>query len=106
MVDDVLRALSSQFNRMYASEGRAVDCAREVAAGATVADAVLDSQRAAADGRNRLQHVVPLVCGVELGRGGVGRNGVHQKPRPTVGGRGSQAVPSAGGGTGAGEGLD
>src|SRR5450631_4620949 len=106
MVDEVLAALSPQFDRMYASEGPALDCAGEAAAGAVVADAVLDSQRAAADGRARLQHAVSLVRRVESGRGSVGPDGVHQEPGPAVGSRGGETVPGASGGTGAGEGLD
>src|SRR5208283_3051623 len=97
MVDEVLRALSPQFDRMYASE---------IATGAVVATAVLDSQRAAADGRDRLQHAVSLVRRVESGRGGMGPNGVHEEPGPAVGSRRGETVPGASGGTGAGEGLD
>ena len=82
MVDEVLRALSPQFDRMYASEGRAVDSAREAAAGAVIADAVLDPQRAAADGRDR---AVSQVRRVEPGGEGVGPDGVHREPEPAAG---------------------
>ena len=105
MVDEVLRALSPRFDRMYA-RGPAVDCAGEAVAGAVAADAVLDSQRAAADGRDRLQHAVPLVRRAEHGRRGVGCDRVHQESRPAAGGRSGQGVFGAGGGAGAGARLD
>src|ERR1700733_15244653 len=54
----------------------AIDSAREVVAGAVAADAVLDPQRAATDGKDRLQRAVPLVCGTELGRRSLGRDHV------------------------------
>jgi hypothetical protein len=44
----------------------AVDCAGEAFVSAVIADAVFDPQRAAADRRDRLQYVVPLVCGLNL----------------------------------------
>jgi hypothetical protein len=43
--------------------GAALDCAGEVVAGTVTGDAVLDPQRAVADGGDGLQLVVPLVCG-------------------------------------------
>lgn len=64
MVDEILRALSPQFDRMYASPAAAVDCAGEAFVSAVIADAVFDPQQAPADGRDRLQYVVPLVCGL------------------------------------------
>src|ERR1017187_9006268 len=88
MVDEVLRALSPQFDRMYASEGRPSIAPEKLLRVTVVADAVLDSQRAAADGRDRLQHAVSLVRRVESGRGSVGPDGVHQEPGPAVGSRG------------------
>ena len=47
--------------------GSAVDTAGAVVARAAVADVVFGAQRAAADGRDGLQHFVPLVCGAEFG---------------------------------------
>jgi hypothetical protein len=44
----------------------AVDCAGEAFVSAVIADAVFDPQQTAADGRDRLQYVVPLVCGLNL----------------------------------------
>src|ERR1019366_2392274 len=67
--------------------GPAVDCARETAAGATVAGAVHDPQRTAVDGAVGLQHVVPLVRGAEHGRPNVGCDGVHQKSRTSAEGQ-------------------
>ena len=68
MVDEVLKQLSPRFDEMYANVGRPSIPPEQVAAGAVAADAVLGAQRAAADGGDRLQHVVSLVCGAELGR--------------------------------------
>src|SRR5262245_11490433 len=48
-------------------DGSAVDPAGETATGAIDLDAVLGPQRASADGRDRLQHVVPVVRRHELG---------------------------------------
>src|SRR5438552_14953206 len=79
-----------------------VDSAGEAAASAIAADAVLDPQRTFADGRDGLQHVVSLVRSVELGRGGLGCDELHQEPRPVAGGRRGQGVPGASGGAGAG----
>src|ERR1700739_978189 len=45
----------------------AADSAGAVVARATVADVVFGAQRAAADGRDGLQHFIPLVCGAEFG---------------------------------------
>src|SRR6185312_6087024 len=78
----------------------AVDTSGEAVAGAVAADAVLDSQRTTADGGDRLQPAVSLVCGIEHGRRGVGRDHVHQEPRPVAGGRGGEGVPGASGGAG------
>ena len=66
MVDEVLTQLSRRFDTMYA-RGSSVHCAGEVVAGAVAADAVLDPQRATADGRDGLQPAVSLVCGAERG---------------------------------------
>src|SRR5271170_3884731 len=63
----------------------AVDSAGKAASGAVAADAVLGAQRAAADGGDQLQHSVPVVCGAEPGREGVGRDHLHQEPRPFAG---------------------
>jgi len=58
--------------------GPSVDSARTTVA-SVAADSVLDPQRAVADGRDRLQHAVPLVYRIELGRRGVGRDCVSQR---------------------------
>src|SRR6202453_4364978 len=47
--------------------GPSVDSTGAVVAGAAVADVVFGAQRAATDGRDGLQHIVPLVCGTEFG---------------------------------------
>ena len=67
MVDEILKKLSPQFNKMYSKVGRTVDSSGAVVARAAVADVVFGAQRAALDGRDGLQHFVSLVCGVEFG---------------------------------------
>src|SRR5450755_556963 len=67
--------------------GPALDRAGKAAAGAAVATAVFDSQRAAVDGAAGIQPVVPLVRGTEHRRTGVGADGVQQESRPVIGGR-------------------
>src|SRR6266566_1076597 len=47
--------------------GTPVDSAGTVVARTAVADVVLGAQRAATDGRDGLQHFVPLVCRAEFG---------------------------------------
>ena len=85
MVDAVLREMSPQFDAMYCGDRAAVDCAGEAAAGAAAAGAVHGAQRAAADGAVGLQPAVPLVCGAEHGRSGVGADGVHQESGAAAG---------------------
>src|SRR5271168_1184147 len=66
MVDEILKQLSPQFNKMYES-GSPVDSAGAVVARTVAADVVFGAQRAALDGRDGLQHIVPLVRGIEFG---------------------------------------
>src|ERR1039458_2051487 len=47
--------------------GTPVDSAGAVVACTAVADVVFGAQRAATDGRDGLQHFVPVVCGAEFG---------------------------------------
>src|ERR1700681_1940789 len=61
--------------------GPALNRAGKAAAGAAVATAVFDSQRAAVDGAARIQPAVPLVRGAECGRAGVGADRVQQESR-------------------------
>jgi len=70
---------------MYSSEGAPLHCAGEAAAGSCGADVELHSERTAADGGDRVQHPVPLVCGAEFGRGSPGGDGVHQESGPAAG---------------------
>src|SRR6266849_758554 len=84
MVDEVLTRLSPRFDAMYASSGRP-SIPPEKLLRTDAADAVLDSQRAATDGRDRLQHLVSLVCGAEPGRSVVGCDHIHQEPGPAAG---------------------
>src|SRR5271154_1069119 len=81
--------------------GSAVDPSREASAGAVIADSLLSPIGATADGRDRLQHAVPLVCWSESGRGGVGRHHVHQESGSAAGSRRGEGISGEGGGAGA-----
>ncbi len=87
IVDAVLKELSPEFARLYAANGRPSIAPEKLLRALAVASAVHGAQRAAADGATRLQPVVPLVCGPEHGRRGVGADGVHEEPRPFAGRR-------------------
>ena len=65
---------------------------------------VLGSVLGVHGGRDGLQHLVPLVCGAEFGRSGLGRGGVQQEPESVSGGRGRQGISGTGGGAGVGKG--
>ena len=65
MVDEVLGQLSPQFDRMYASEGRPSIAPEKLLRAQVLQMLYFDPQRAAADGGDRLQHFVPLVCRTE-----------------------------------------
>ena len=94
MADEALCEHVGPIRRDVRQDRAPVDSAGEVAARAADSDAVLGAQRTAADGRDRLQRAVPLVRGHEYGRAGVGRDRVHQEPRPAVGWRRGAGVSS------------
>ena len=62
MTDEILERMLQLFDAMYA-DGGGVDPSREAAASTAFADAVFGAVGAPADGGDRLQHSVPLVCG-------------------------------------------
>ena len=61
-VDEVLRSMSRQFDKLYAETGRK-SIPPGTVAGAVAADLLLGAQRADVDGATALQPVVPLVRG-------------------------------------------
>ena len=67
MVDEILKQLSPQFHKMYAKVGRPSIPPEQLLRAQLFADVVFGAQRAALDGRDGLQHFVPLVCGAEFG---------------------------------------
>ena len=77
----------------------AVDSARAVAARAAAAGALHDSQRAAADGGDRLQRAVSVVHRPEHGRADLVADDLQQEPRPAAEGRRRQRVLRRGGRT-------
>jgi hypothetical protein len=99
MVDEVLRALSPQFDGMYASEGRPSIAPEKLLRAQLLQMLYSIRSELSADGRDRLQRAVSLVRRIEFGRGSVGPDGVQQEPAPAIGSRGGQAVLGAGGGT-------
>ena len=81
MVDEVLSRLSERFDSMYSRIGR-----RSVAPEKLLRAQVLQSLYSVRSERmlmeqTGLQPAVPLVCRIEYGRCGLGRDGVHQEPR-------------------------
>jgi hypothetical protein len=77
MVDQVLKELSPRLDKMYAKVGRPSIPPEQVVARTVVANAVFGAQRAAAGGRDRLQHKIyrsaadfraALLRSVQLGR--------------------------------------
>src|SRR5882724_12926852 len=68
MMDEVLTQLSRRFDNMYARMGRPSIAPEKAVASPVAADAVLDPQRAFADGRDGLQPSVPVVRGAERRR--------------------------------------
>ena len=72
MVDEVLRALSPEFDRMYAKEGRPSIAPEKLLRAQLLQMLVFSAERAVADGRDRLQHSVSLVCRAEPAASGNG----------------------------------
>src|SRR5271157_2597725 len=68
------------FRGAVRAAGASVDSSGEAVAGAVAAGSVFPAQRAATDGADELQPVVPLVRGLESGRCSLGCDGVHEKP--------------------------
>src|ERR1700674_628712 len=68
---DLGGAVEAVFANVF-TDGAAVDCTREVAAGTVVAGVVHGAERADADGAVGLQHAVSVVRWPEPGRGSVG----------------------------------
>ena len=85
IVDAVLGGLSPEFARMYAANGRP-SIAPEKLLRALLLQVLytIRSERLLME-QTRLQPVVPVVCGAEHGRCGVGADGVQQEPGPTAG---------------------
>src|SRR5438093_7543582 len=81
LVDAVLSKLSRRFTAMYAHGGRpSIPPEKLLRARLAAAGALHHPQRAPADGGVGLQLAVPVVCGLEHGRSGLGRHGVLQEP--------------------------
>jgi hypothetical protein len=89
MVDQVLKKLSPEFHKMYSKVGRP-SIPPEQLLRALLLLMLYSVRSAAAGGGDRLQHLVSLVRGAELGRCDVGCHGVHEEPRPFAGGRSGQ----------------
>src|SRR5690349_16784036 len=87
MADEALANMSERFDGMYAKTGRPSIPPEKFVAGSIDPDALLGAKRTFADGRDRLQHVVPMVRWHELGRAGVGCYGLHQESGPVTGRR-------------------
>src|SRR5262249_31864581 len=106
MVDKVLKQLSRRFDAMYSSTGRLSIPPEQLLRAQLLQMLYSIRSERVADGRDRLQRVVPLVYRIELGRRGVGRDGVQQEPRSLAGSQGGQGVSGACRGAGASQGPD
>src|SRR3954462_7604179 len=91
MVDRALREMSPLFDEMYSEIGRP-SIAPEKLLRTVATDAVFGTQRALVAGRDRLQCAAPLVRGNEHGRGGMGRDGVHEESRSPAGARSGESI--------------
>jgi len=69
----------SRLSAAVLADWPAVDPARAADQSLGASDAVLDPERAAADGAAELQHSLPLVRGPGNGRQGLGPDGVHEE---------------------------
>ena len=98
-----LESLSRRFRRAVFAARAGVDPAGAAAAGAAAAGLLLDPLGAAAGRADRVRPAVPLVCRARHGRPGVGRDDLHQEPRPPAGGRGGGEVPGRGAGAAQGQ---
>ena len=87
------------------AERAALDRAGEAAAGPAAAGVLLGALGAAAHGAAGLQPPVPLVRRAGRRRPGLGRDGVHQEPRPAARGRDRGQVPARGAGAAQGRGA-
>jgi transposase len=67
MMDEVLQQLSRRLDSMYAKVGRPSIPPEQLLRAQLLQMLYCDSQRTAADGTDRLQHVVSLVYCLELG---------------------------------------
>src|SRR5450631_4390332 len=103
MVDVALKGLSRSFGKMYPDWGRP-SIAPEKLLRALLLQ-LLYSIRSERLLMEQLEYksAVPLVCGVECGRAGVGPHGVQQESRPAVGGRDRREVLRPGAPSGARE---
>ena len=72
MVDQVLKELSPEFHKMYSRVGRPYDYRRSSCYALCCCRCCTRCAASGSGGRDRLQHIVPLVRGAELGRCGVG----------------------------------
>src|SRR4051795_7815232 len=80
MTDEILSNMSPLFDAMYAEGGRpSIPPEKLLRAQLLQMFFSVRSERLLIGG-DRLQHPVPLVRRPELGRAGVGRDHVHQKP--------------------------
>ena len=94
MTDEVLRGAVAALREDVLGHRPAVDSAGAVAAGAAAAVALHGPQRAAADGRDRLQRAVSLVCRARDGRADLVADDLQQEPRPAAGERHRRARSS------------
>ena len=106
MVDEVLRSLSPEFNRMYSREGRP-----SIAPEKLLRALLLQLLYSVRSERLLMEEIDYSILfrwfvGLNLDERGVGRDDLHQEPGSVAGSRCCQAVSVPGGGAGASEGVD
>src|SRR6266567_449389 len=98
MVDEILAQLSRRFDSMYASAGRPSIPPEKLLRAQLLQ--MLYSIRSERLLMEEIDYSVLFrwLCGIELGRRGMGRDHVHQEPGPVAGGRGGRRVSGTSGG--------
>ena len=105
LTNAALLEMSGEFEALYSRTGRPGIAppgsrpgqAGEASAGAVASGVLLDPLGAPAYGAVGVQPSVPVVCGAGDRRPGVGRDGVHEEPRASAGGRCGVALSGASG---------
>src|SRR5215471_695595 len=100
MADQALESMSRRFDRMYAKTGRPSIPPEKLLRAQLIQMLYSVRSERLLNGGDRLQRAVPMVCGDEPGRAGVGRHRVHQESGSLAGWRCGARLSVRGGETG------